>query len=142
MKMKNIELESFINFLDTLKLVDRASRMRTRLKRKLVEKHKLFEEERMEIANQYAKKQENGESVIENRDGQNVIVIDDIESANKAFTELFLEDVVIEENEENKNMLLSVKDSVLNCGFVFEGDQADAYCRWCEILEDVYGVGE
>lgn len=137
MKLKNYELHDFILFLDKLTLSGKASRMRTRLKKLLVERFNQFEEERMEIANRYAVKDMNGEPVKEEVDGEILIKIADQESANKELIELVNEDCVIDETEERRDMLLSVKDSILNCDLKFTGKEADLFDRFCEIVEEL-----
>ena len=46
-----------------------------------------------------------------------------------------LEEWVIELSEENKDMLLTLKDSILNLDIILKGKEAMQYDRWCEILE-------
>ncbi|MNC59373.1 hypothetical protein D3C75_1091770 [compost metagenome] len=56
----------------------------------------------------------------------------------KEIYDLSFEFIVIEENIENKKMLLSIKESVLNRGpEALEGNDADTYDCICEIVEQI-----
>ncbi len=47
------------------------------------------------------------------------------------------EEWIIEKNEERKDMLLTLKDAVLNLDIVLKGKKAMEYDRWCEIAESI-----
>lgn len=140
MKIKNIELEQYIQFLDQLDLSGTQSRMRTRFKNLLIEYNTRFHQERLDIIKTYSNLDENGNiKIIKNKDRE----IPDWkengeENANKEFQELCFEDVVIEENEERKQILLSVKDAILNCNKTFSGEDADFYDEVCLKFENIY----
>lgn len=139
-KLYNYELEPFIEFLYKLNLVDQKSRMRTRFIKLLAEKLQLFREEHLQLLREHCNLDEEGNPKILVRDGQQQYDVIDQSVFGPAFRELASEEVVIEQNEERKKMLLSVQDSVLNCGLVFEGQSQFEYDRWCEIVEQVdYG---
>lgn len=135
MKLYNYELEPFISFLHSLPITDRSdSRMRFRFKRLLTERYNNFLAEIQEINEQY---------LIRNHDGDPLIVDEKYQfnDNNKRLEEIFEisgEETIIEENEERNSMLLSVQKSVLSYSPpVFEGDDAERYDRFCEIVEQI-----
>lgn len=137
MKLYNHELEPFIEFLYKLKLSGKSSRMRVRFINLLTEKYKLFKEEHMQLIKEHSNLDENGNPKIVEANGVKQFDVKDLVSFNKDYTELLNEEVVIEESESNKEMLLSVKESVLNCNQEFEGESAIQHDRWCEIMEQI-----
>lgn len=139
MKLYNHELEAFIAFLYKLKIVDYRSRMRTRFIKLLAEYFNRFKEDYMELISEHSRLDGQGNPEIIQEDGVEKYDIIDRAAFAKAYQELFEEEIIIEETEERKKMLLSVRDSVLNCGIAFEGEEQFAYDRWCELLEEAYG---
>ncbi|MEK4006332.1 hypothetical protein [Paenibacillus sp. FSL H3-0333] len=134
MKIKKFELEPMISYLHSLKLERTDSRMRTRFKKLLIEKYQDFADELEEINNCYAVKDGDGEVVVEN---------DKLSFANnnerlKEILDLSNEEIIIDQNEENRKMLLSIKESVLNRGpSELEGKDADIYDSLAEIVEQI-----
>lgn len=139
MKLYNHELEAFITFLYKLKIVDYRSRMRTRFIKLLADYFNRFKEDYIELIREHARLDEEGNPEIIEEDGVEKYDIVDRAAFAKAYQELAEEEIIIEETEERKKMLLSVKESVLNCGIAFEGEEQFAYDRWCELLEETYG---
>lgn len=137
MKLYNYEIEPFGNFLLELELKGKESRMRTRLVRLLDERLKLINQERLEIINTYAKRDENGEIEYQEINGQKMFKINDIENYKKEMEELINEVFIIDETEERREMLTTVANAVLNCDMVFKGEKAIQYDRWCEIVEGI-----
>ncbi|RXZ83372.1 DUF1617 family protein [Paenibacillaceae bacterium] len=138
MKLFNYELEAFTTFLYDLKLVDRQSRMRTRLTHLLAEKIKQFESEYNLLLEAYVEKDADGEFVqVELEEGKTGYQLTDPAAFQRATQELGEEAAIIEENEERMPMLLVVRDAVLNCGLAFEGAEAVQYERWCTVLEAI-----
>jgi hypothetical protein len=134
MKIKKYELEPCITLLHSLKLDRQDSRMRTRFKRILLEKYQDFAEELEEINTAYAIKDDQGQILITD----SKMTFENNDKRLKEIYDLSSEFIVIEENEENKKMLLSVKDSVLNRGpETLEGNDADIYDAICEIVEQI-----
>lgn len=134
MKLYKFELEAFITYLHSLKLERKSSRMRTKLKNILIEKLQEFYEDMSEINLTYSKKDEDGNPLI--MDGK--MVFSDDKKRLEDLYELSYEIVSIVENEENIEMLLSVKESILyHSPLEFEGDDADKYDRFCEIVEQI-----
>lgn len=138
MKMFNIEVEPFINFLMELELPAKQSRMRTRFCKLGIERLKLIAEERMDIIKRYANLDENGEiKQIKNSEGILLWDVQDKDAYNNDYKELMIEEWVVELSEENKDMLLTLKDSVLNLDVILKGKEAMQYDRWCEIVETI-----
>lgn len=134
MKIYNYQLEKFIIFLHNLELERRASRMRTRLKNRLIEQMQRITEEASAIDKEYYFYDENNQPIIENDQYQ----FKNIEARNQDILELTNEFFVLEQSEENKEMLLSVKDSVLNHSpATFKGADADIYDGICELVEQI-----
>lgn len=144
MKLKNREIAGFVNFLLMLDLAGKQSRMRTRLAKLLDERSRLVDEERLEILKELAEKDENGQPKQETDEAGNTIYVlsdEAKEKFNAEYAELMDEDCVIEETEERRDMLLTVKEAVLNCDMKFKGQDALLYDRYCEIVEAIeYGV--
>jgi hypothetical protein len=139
MKLYNYELEGFISFLYRLKLVDYHSRMRTRFIKLLDERLNQYKDEYFGLVKEYSNLDDNGDPKIIKEENIERYDIKDPKAFKKAVEELLMEEVIIDETEERKKMLLSVRDSILNCGIEFEGDEALIYDRWCEVIENVYG---
>lgn len=135
MKLYNYELDAFITFLHSLPIKEGSdSRMRTRFKKLLTEKKNVFMEEIQEI---------NGRYLIVEQNGQPRIIDDKYQFKDnpqrlEEIMEVSNEVIIIEQNIERKTMLLSVKNSVLSYSpDVFEGDEAERYDRFCEIVEQI-----
>ncbi len=136
--MFNIEVEPFINFLMELELPAKQSRMRTRFCKLGIERLNLLEEEKMEIIKKHANIDENGEiKQIEDAEGRLVWDVENIDEFNVDYKELMIEEWVLELNEEKKDMLLTLKNSILNLDIVLKGKEALQYDRWCEIVEEI-----
>lgn len=134
MKLYKYELEAFITFLHSLKLERKNSRMRTKLKKILTGKLQEFYEDLNEINLNYAQKDDSGNPII----NEGKFVFSDNNNRLEDLYELTNEVVIIDDNEETRDMLLSVKESVIyNAPLEFEGDDADKYDRFCEIVEQI-----
>ncbi|OMD71222.1 MULTISPECIES: hypothetical protein [Paenibacillus] len=134
MKIKKFELEPFIAYLHALKLDRVDSRMRSRFKKILIEKYQLFADELNEINENYAVKDEQGGIVVDD----NKWTFSNNDERLKEIQDLSIEEIHIEQNEENKKMLLSIKESVLNRGpSELEGKEADVYDCLSEIVEQI-----
>ena len=136
--MFNIEVEPFINFLMELELPAKQSRMRTRFCKLGIERLRLLEEEKMEIIKKHGNIDENGEiKQVEDEQGRLIWDVKDKDGFNADYKELMIEEWVLELNEEKKDMLLTLKDSVLNLDIILKGKEALQYDRWCEIVEQI-----
>lgn len=134
-RMYNVEIEQFANFLLGLNLKGKESRMRTRFIKTLQERMALVKEEHLDLIKQYSEKDENGEPKIIEKDGQQVYDVQDMEAFNKEYNELMLEELVVEETVANKDVLNAVRNAVLNCDQEFSGQDALVFDRFCEIVE-------
>lgn len=138
MKILNGEIESFILFLHNLELSGKSSRMRSRIIKILSEQFKRVEEERIQLLKENSMKdEETGEPIKQEANGKVQYVIENQEKADKEYIELMSEEFVIEENESNKMMLLSVRKSVLDYDEILKGQEAQQWDRWCDILEEI-----
>lgn len=134
MKIKKFELEPFIAYLHSLKLDRVDSRMRSRFKKILIEKYQEFADELSEINENYTKKDSSGKPLIQD----DKWIFENNNERFKEITDLSIEEIHIEQNEENKKMLLSVKESVLNRGpSELQGKDADVYDCLAEIVEQI-----
>lgn len=131
------ELSSFIKFLYNLNLVDKASRMRTKLIRLLDEKYNLLQEDLNQLILKHVCLDENDEPIIIQDGENNQYQIRDKAEFNKDYNDLLNKTVVVNQTEEHREMLISVRESVLNCGLHFTGDEAVKYERWADILDQV-----
>jgi hypothetical protein len=137
-RMNNMEIEPIGNFLLSLELKGKSSRMRTRFIKILQEQAKLVRLELMDIIKQYAVLDEEGNpktSINENKD----LVYDIKEVEQHLFeievNELYGEIFTIEVTESNKEMIKVVRNAVIDCDRVFSGQEAMVFDRYCEIME-------
>jgi len=134
MIIKNNQVEQLFEFLHSLELERKPSRMRTRLKNLL--KNRLLElaNETVEINKQHIIYDENNQPV---QQGEEVLIKDKAAWL-KDINEFYNEDFEIPQDINNKEMLLSVKDSVLNHSpSTFKGNEADIYDMVCELVEQI-----
>ena len=138
MKLYNYEVESFAEFLLSLELGGKQSRMRTKLCKVLVDRIKEVDDDRLSLAKEFALKEKDGETPISEAldDGRTVFKIDDEEGFSREYNVLMREEFIIENTEDKKDMLETVKEAILNTNQVFSGQSALQYDRWCEIVED------
>ncbi len=137
MKIRNHEIKGFVDFLMELELKGKESRLRTRFVKLLIERQNLIEEEHQQLIIQYSNLDENGFPKIIERDGQKMYDVVDIISFNREYNILLNEEFVIDESEERKEMLLLIKDIILDCDKTFKGEEAIRYDRYCQIVEDI-----
>ncbi|PZT57502.1 hypothetical protein DN757_02280 [Paenibacillus silvae] len=134
MKIHNYQLEKFIIFLHSLELERKASRMRTRFKSLLMDKLQTVLDETVLINKQYIVYDENSQPVKENGD---YLIKDNVKRL-ADINELMNEVHEIPQDVNNREMLLSIKDSVLNHSpATFKGDEADTYDMVCELVEQI-----
>ncbi|ALA47850.1 hypothetical protein ABE137_12710 [Brevibacillus laterosporus] len=137
MRIKNGDLEDFAKFLMSFELIGKESRLRTRLVKILMEKFKAVTEEHNDLIRQFARFDEDGEPYIIEINGQRAYDVPDRQAFNREYFLLMNEDTIIEENEERKEMLLFIKELILNCDKTFKGKEAFEYDSWCEIVEGI-----
>lgn len=141
MKIKNIEIEKFVEFIMSLELKGRESRLRTRFARLLVKRQSMVQEEHLDLIKQFANKDTSGEPVIlTSPNGLKYYDIPERVTFNREYALLMNENFIIAEDEERKEMFLLLKDVILNCDKTFKDEEALMYDRWCEIVEEInYG---
>lgn len=138
MKLKNREINGLIEFLMKFELSGKQSRMRTRFCKLLAEKSAIIDSEKHELISQFGQKDDNGQLITSVDDnGNSVYNLTDSNGFSREFNILMDEDFYIDETLERKEMLLTVKEIVLNCEFVFKGEEAIRYDNWCLALEEV-----
>jgi hypothetical protein len=136
MKMYNYEAEAFAQFLLTLELAGKQSRMRTKFCKILGDKMKDVDDDRVALAKEYAKKDANGEPMMITReDGSQVFDMEDLDAFNREYFILTREELIVDETPERADMINTIKDVVLNTDKIFSGQDAMLYDRWCEIVE-------
>ena len=131
-RIENRYLKQAIDLLFNLSLRGKQSRHRTRFIKLLNERFVQVEEERKQLAEEFAEKDKDGKPIVEN--DRYKIVGDNREQFQKEFEELMSEDFVIE-GENYKETLEVVKDILLNCDEYFSGEQAFVYDYLCEQFE-------
>lgn len=137
MKIRNEEIVGFGNFLMDLTLKGSSSRMRTRLVKKLQKHLDDVQTEKDEIITIHGILDEDGNVKTKEVDGREVYEIRDNEACMREISELYKEEFVIEENEENRQMLIAVREAVFNCNKEFQGQNAMLYDYYCEIFENL-----
>lgn len=137
MIFKNKEIEPLMEFLYEMSLKSKASRMRTRFISKL--NHHVSEyitPEKENLIDQYSQKDENGEAVLADDKKGIKLIEEKIPEFYKEFQILMNEDFVLDEIDSNKDMILSVANSLLNCDIDINGQTALLYDQWCEQMEE------
>lgn len=137
MKVKNTHIEKLVTFLMSLELSGKQSRMRTRFCKLLGERLKQIEDERMMLITQYGETDESGELLRTKTDSGEQYHLKDVNAFSKEYSELMEEFFYIDKTLERKEMLLIVKDCVLDCELKFKGLEALEYDEWCEVFEEV-----
>ena len=137
MRIRNHEIGKFISFLMELELKGRESRLRTRFVKLLAERKNLVDDEHYQLILQHSNLDENGNPKVIELNGQKMYDIDNIVAFNIDYNILLNEEFVIDETEERKEMLLLVKDVILNCDKTFKGEEAILYDRMCDVVEEI-----
>lgn len=141
MKMYNFEVENFGLFLTGMNMTNgKQSRMRTRFIRLLTDRLNVIKAEIHEIVKKHADKDEAGEpkyNVLDEATGKIDYIVEDLESLEKEINDLWNEELVIEEGEDIRNMLITVRNGVLDYEGDLSGGKAILYDRFCEIVENV-----
>ncbi|MDN5468546.1 MAG: DUF1617 family protein, partial [Lactococcus raffinolactis] len=94
LSLKNEELAPTINFLSNIKLSPKASRCRSKLVKKLIEKHAEFKEDLDEIIDKFGERDADGK-IIRSDEGVIKIAEDKLEEGTKEQQELMDEDISI-----------------------------------------------
>lgn len=144
----NFEIENsyvlgLASWLSELSLEGKYSRARSRFVKLLADRHTETDNFKKEIIKKYAKKNEDGEPVVENGNYQ----IDDKESFSKEIQDLYHDTFTV---SLDKNDAMYLKEVVLNTDYKFgpkENDseqeknakirQANDYSEWCKSFENI-----
>jgi hypothetical protein len=138
MKLRNHQIKKLIEFLMSIELVGKQSRMRTRFCKLLTEQLQLIETERIELIGQFGKKDEYGRVIqFEDAEGNMTFDIEDRSKFLDEYNLLMNEFFYIDETMERKEMLLLIRDIILDCNIPFKGDDAITYDLWCEAVEEI-----
>ncbi|MDM7548014.1 DUF1617 family protein [Lactococcus lactis] len=103
LSLKNKELAPIINFLSAVELSPKASRCRSKLVKKLLEKHTELKEDLEEIIEKFGKRDDNGE-IIRLENGNVDFSEDTREEGIKEQEELFDEEISINLDEIKKKV--------------------------------------
>lgn len=137
MKIQNIAVESFVEHLRSLnfKHDTYGHRMRVKMIKILESRLKEVFEEISEVNSRYAKKSEDG-TFITDDDGK--FQFNNNDERLKEISEIMQEEMIIEQNEINKAMLLSIKKSIPEIiPFDLQGLDAERYDYFCELIEQI-----
>lgn len=125
-------------WLNSLALIGRESRERTKFVELLSEEVKENEAMRLEVIKKFAEKDDKGEPVIvegdENKAAHFAVPDDKLADFNKEMLAYLDEEFVIS-GEGLKNRLMIVKSIVLNTTEKIEPNIASEYDKWCEAFE-------
>lgn len=138
MKLINYEVPRLADLLFNLPLKGKESRMRTRLVLQLDEYIKnTLQREEYALILEYGMKDEADEPMIDEDSGGYILVQETAQEYHKEHNAIQNEDYYIEENGQNKEMLLSVAESVINCDLALTGEMATLWDKWCGQFEGV-----
>lgn len=87
----------------------------------------------MDLVDEHAERDEHNQIVRV----ENGVKLRDTDAFTREVNELLLEEIVIDETEERRAMLLSVRDSLLNATEHFSEKKAVIYDRLCTMFEEL-----
>lgn len=130
----NGEIETFKEFLLSEPLDRKKTRLRARFLKILDERLQEVNEARRELLQVYGEKDSNNQLIISN--GR--VNITDINAYNQENNDLLFEELIVDQTESIKEVLLLIQDIVLETKQEdFTGDKAQQYERWCDIVEQI-----
>jgi hypothetical protein len=124
--------------LNELELEGRKNRMRMKFLRILEEKYKEFKQYHWQLLKEHCRLDELGNPKTKKIDGRNVYDVIDEEKFKQEYEDLVNEEVFIAEDEENKKMLLTLQEAIMNCPNKYKGEKALIYDRLYDIFENIY----
>ena len=139
MKIKNVMIEPLMNFLMKFELKGKESRLRTRFVKLLNEHQNQLQNDNYELIKEYANLDEQGEPKQIQR-GEKFhydINAEKRSEYNNEYILLMEEHCIIDENESHKELLLFIKELILNCDMTFKGREAMEYDLYCEVFESI-----
>lgn len=138
MKIKNSEVEELAQFLLRMKLKGKENRMRNKFIRHLQSHLKEMQESHKELLREYCDMDKDGNFKTVTREGKSFYEIEDVSGFQAEYEKLMEEFFYLPSDEGNKQMILSVKELILNSEEEFSGKEALRYESFCEIFEDEY----
>lgn len=133
-EIKNALLQESINLLFDLSLRGKQSRHRTRFIKRLTERLKEVEEERMKLAEEYARKDDEGKPIMKKGGKEYDIPDENMPSLIKDVEELY-DEVLVIEGGDNKETLETVRKILEETDKEFSGREAVIYDYLCEQFE-------
>jgi len=138
MKIKNGELNIFLDYISPIPLSSTEGRMRNKFKKILIEFIQEYDAYRQELVKEYSRKDENETPLtIINSDNQEVGDIEDLTGFTTAFNALANEYVHIDETIMNRQMLTILKTISLNDSKEYFGVESDIWEFVCERFEEI-----
>jgi hypothetical protein len=138
MKIKNSDVEELAHFLLSFKLKGKENRMRNKFIRHLQSHLKDMQESHKELLGDYCKMEADGSFKIVEKNGKSYYDVQDVNGFQKEYEKLMEENFYLPSDEGNKEMILTVKELVLNSEEEYSGKEALRYEAYCEIFEDEY----
>lgn len=133
-EIKNGLLQESIQLLYDLSLKGKQSRHRTRFIKKMAERLKEVEEQRQELLEEHARKDEKGQAVMKKGGEEFDIPDKNKPKLHKEVEELFKESLVIE-GGDNEETLKTVHTILIDTDKTFSGREAVVYDYLCEQFE-------
>lgn len=142
-KIKNGEIEFYSTWiLNNLSLSGKRSRMRMKFLSILDKQYVEFRKYHIELLKDHCSLDEVGNPKVVKKDSRDVFDIIDEEKFHNEYMELALEEFTIEENDQNKEMLIILKTSIEECETEFIGQAALDYEHVCVLFDRIYGQSE
>jgi hypothetical protein len=140
MKIKNGQIDFYTRWLlNQLKLAGKKNRMRMKFLETLAARGEELRKYHLQLLKEHCSLDEQGNPVIVQAEGEQgrYEVMDEL-AFEQDFRELLEETFTIEENEENKEMLLVLKESIEECPEVWAGEAAIEYEQICKLFDTIY----
>jgi hypothetical protein len=138
MKIKNSDVEELAQFLLNMKLKGKENRMRNKFIRHLQGHLKEMQDSHKELLTEYCEMDENGAFKTVVKDGKSFYDIENVTDFQREFEKLMEEFFYLPSDEGNREMIVTLKDLVLNSEEEFSGKEALKYEAYCEIFENEY----
>lgn len=138
MIIKNHDIQDIGKFLLELTLKGKQSRMRSRFINLLQEHLNQVTDERQQLLDDYVKKDENGEPIMEEVDGQISYKVGNPHEYQRELAVLMSEDFIIEETPKVMDMLTTIQEIVFGLeDMEMSGQEAMIYNNLYELVEDI-----
>jgi hypothetical protein len=138
MKIKNSDVEELAFFLLNMKLKGKENRMRNKFIRHLQKHLNEMQESHKELLSEFCELEADGNFKTVEKDGKKFYDVNNVAGFQSEFEKLMEEFFYLPSDEGNKQMILTVKDLILNTEEEFSGKEALKYEPYCEIFEDEY----